>query len=117
MDLARRVSETATWDKLTARPAAYITEDKSLVLLQVNGQSIYNNTLDFFLNLVDTCNPDVLIARSHGLESTFATPKYLGLISQLSAQTEVSVAGVGEVLFFAKNYITSTELCVERLLI
>jgi hypothetical protein len=35
MVVARRVSETATWNKTTAKIATYRTEDKSLVLLQV----------------------------------------------------------------------------------
>jgi hypothetical protein len=40
MDLARRVLETATWDKTTAKTVTYRTEDKSLVLLQVKCRSV-----------------------------------------------------------------------------
>jgi len=35
-------------------------EGKPLVLLQINCRSIHNKTLDFW-NLIDTCNPDVVI--------------------------------------------------------
>jgi hypothetical protein len=39
---------------------AYTIKDKSLVLLQVNCRSIYNEDLEFW-NLVDTYNPDIII--------------------------------------------------------
>ena len=41
-------------------------ESKSLVLLQVNCRNIYNKALEFW-NLVDMCNPDIII----GTESRF----------------------------------------------
>lgn len=93
----KNLARSETEEKLLTTTAAHRIEGKSLVLLQVNCSSIYNKSLDFW-NLVDTYNADVVL--SHGLERKFATPKWLGLILQLSVETGVPV--VGECSFVLK---------------
>jgi hypothetical protein len=47
--------------KSVAEASAYRIEVKSLVMLRVNCRNVYNKALEF-CNLVDTYNPDVVIA-------------------------------------------------------
>jgi hypothetical protein len=49
-----------TMDEIQTMISAHKIEGKSLVLLQVICRSIYNKALEFW-NLVDTCNPDIII--------------------------------------------------------
>jgi hypothetical protein len=109
MGLAREETEAETPEKFSATTAACRIEGESLVLLQVNCGSICNKTSDFW-NVVDTYDPDV--ARSLGLERKFATPKSLGLTSQLLEET--GVAAVGGVFVCFKNSIAFSELWVDE---
>lgn len=86
----KNLTRSETEEKLITTTAAHRVEGKSLVLLQVNCRSIHNKTLDFW-NLDDTYNADAVL--SHDVERKFATPKCLGLILQLSEQTDVPVLG------------------------
>jgi hypothetical protein len=64
-----------------------MTEDKPLVLLQVNCRSIYNKVLNFW-NLIDTYNPDVVIGTESWLSMEISNAKFLGLITQLSEEKD-----------------------------
>lgn len=60
MDCAGKKRENGTRDEIQIMAPAYKIKGKSLVLLQVNCRSIYNNILEFW-KLVDKYNPDTII--------------------------------------------------------
>ena len=60
-----------------AKASAYRTEDKSLVVLQVNCRSVYNKALEFW-NLVDTYNLDVVIGTESWLKDDISNAEVFG---------------------------------------
>jgi len=60
MDNAAKKRKGGARDEIETTVPAHKNVGKSLVLLQVNCKSIYNNALEFW-NLVDTYNPDIII--------------------------------------------------------
>jgi hypothetical protein len=83
---------------------------KPLILLRVNCRSILNKILVFW-NLVDTCNPYVIKAQSHGLEWKLTILKYLWMIKQPSGDTGALGGGI---FVCEKKYIECRELWVEE---
>jgi hypothetical protein len=61
LDNAGKKRKGGARDEMQTTVPAHKNEGKSLVLLQVNCRNIYNKALEFW-NLVDTYNPDGVMA-------------------------------------------------------
>ena len=96
--------------KSIAETSAYMTEGKSLVVLQVNCRIVYNKAAELW-NLVDTYNPDVVTGTESWLKENIQKLKFSGLILQLSEGIGLPVVVVFLSVF--KDIIASTELRVD----
>jgi len=56
----KSTAEASAEEERVATTVAHLSEGNQLVLLQVNCRSVCNKILEFW-NLIDTCNPDVVI--------------------------------------------------------
>ena len=66
-NLMSKEVEVGSRVKSVTEPSAYRLEGQSLVVLQVNCRSVYNEALEFW-NLDDTYNPDVIIGTESWLK-------------------------------------------------
>jgi len=76
----RRDPENKSEEILAASTVKNATEGKSLVVLQVNCRSICNKVLEFW-NLIETYNPDVVIATESWLNEEINSAEILGGIT------------------------------------
>jgi hypothetical protein len=107
--LARRETEDEKNEVCLAATLAPKTEGKPLVLLQVNFRIIYNKTLDS-LNLIDTCNPDVVIRTKSWLSEEIGNADVFRADYTTSRRDRNTRCG--RVFICVKNYITCLELRV-----
>jgi hypothetical protein len=91
--------------------SAYSIEGKSVVVLQVNCRSIYNKALEFW-NLVDTCNPDVVIGTESWLKEDINNAEVFR--SDFTTFRRDRSARGGGVFVCVKNFIASKELWVDE---
>jgi hypothetical protein len=98
----RRESEVVSSEKYVVTAVSKEIQGKPLILLQVNCRTILNKILEFW-NLVDTCNPYVINAQSHGLGRKLTILKYLGITAQPSGNTSLLGGGMFVVLKSISN--------------
>ena len=89
-NLERREIEDETKEECIVATLTHKTDSELLVLLQVNCKSIYNKTFDFW-NLIVTYNPEDVIGKEPWLSEEFSNAEVLGLITQLSEETDTLV--------------------------
>jgi len=107
--VVRKESDVVSSEKSVVTAGSQQMEVKPLILLRVNCRSILNKIL-VFCYFVDTYNPYVIKAQSHGSERKLAILKYLWMITQPSGDTGVLGGGI---FVYEKKCIECRELWVE----
>ena len=108
--MVRRETEDETKNECLAATVEPKTKGKTLVFLQENAWSIYNNTLDNW-NLIDTCNPDVIIGTESLLSEEISNADvFRG--DYTNSRRDRHSRGGGGMFICVKNYTTCAQLWV-----
>ena len=108
---AESETEDETKEECLVATVAPMIESKPLVLLQVNCRIIYNKTLDFW-NLIDTYNPDVVIGLESWLNEEISNAEVFRAYYTTFRRDRFTRSD--RVFICIKNYITCTELWVDK---
>ena len=92
----KSTAEASAEEERVAATVTHISEDKLLVLLQVNCRSICNKSLEFW-NLIDTYNPDVVIGTESWLSEELSNAEvfrddYIFQVTKVPVVIEYSFA-------------------------
>jgi len=109
--LMSRKVEVGPRVKSIAETSAYRTEGKSLVVLQVNCRSVYNQAVELW-NLVDTYNPDVVIGTKSWLKEDISNAEVFRADFTTFRRDRPARGGGGFIC--VKNIIASTGLWVDE---
>jgi hypothetical protein len=104
----KRETEEKTEEKRAMATMGHISENKRLVLIQVNCRSICNKSLEFW-NLIDTYNPDVVIGTESWLSEEINSTEIFR-DDYITFRRDRFSRG-GGVFICVKNYIDCRELC------
>lgn len=109
-ELARRETEAGPWVKSPVTTSACWIEGKSLVLLQVNCESICRKTIEFW-NLVDTYSLDLVTGTESCFRAEISNTKVLRADFTTFVRDQRTYSR--GVLICVKNYIAHAELWID----